>query len=61
LRRCPTDDTLEPGPVTVYGEGRFIGEGITEPVPPKAAVVVPFALDRQVMISKSETESVSKR
>ena len=32
----PTDDTLEPGPVTVYGDGRFIGEGITEPVPPKA-------------------------
>ena len=22
----PTDDTLEPGPVTVYGDGRFIGE-----------------------------------
>ena len=31
----PTNDTLEPGPVTVYGDGRFIGEGITEPVPPK--------------------------
>ncbi len=53
----PTNDTLEPGPVTVYGAGRFIGEGITEPVPPRAAVVVPFALDRQIMISKSESES----
>ena len=31
----PTADTLEPGPVTVYGDGRFIGEGITEPVPPR--------------------------
>jgi hypothetical protein len=53
----PTDDTLEPGPVTVYGDGRFIGEGITEPVPPKASVVVPFALDRQIVISKNDSES----
>ncbi|HEY5948456.1 MAG TPA: carboxypeptidase regulatory-like domain-containing protein, partial [Kofleriaceae bacterium] len=53
----PTDDTLEPGPVTVYGDGRFIGEGITEPVPPKASVVVPFALDRQILISRNNSES----
>jgi hypothetical protein len=53
----PTDDTLEPGPVTVYGDGRFIGEGITEPVPPKASVVVPFALDRQVLVSRNNSES----
>jgi hypothetical protein len=53
----PTDDTLEPGPVTVYGDGRFIGEGITEPVPPKASVVVPFALDRQIVVSRNNTES----
>jgi hypothetical protein len=53
----PTDDTLEPGPVTVYGDGRFIGEGITEPVPPKASVVVPFALDRQILISHNNAES----
>jgi hypothetical protein len=53
----PTTDTLEAGPVTVYGDGRFIGEGITEPVPPKASVVVPFALDRQLVISRNESES----
>lgn len=53
----PTDDTLEPGPVTVYGDGRFIGEGITEPVPPKGSVVVPFASDRQIIVSKSASES----
>ncbi len=52
----PTSDTLEPGPVTVYGDGRFIGEGITEPVPPKASVVVPFALDKQVVISRAGSE-----
>jgi hypothetical protein len=53
----PTKDTLEPGPVTVYGDGRFIGEGITEPVPPRASVVVPFALDRQIVVEHMDNES----
>ena len=52
----PTNDTLEPGPVTVYGDGRFIGEGITEPVPPRAAVVVPFALDRQIIVEHMDNQ-----
>ncbi|MBP6633796.1 MAG: hypothetical protein KBG28_31505 [Kofleriaceae bacterium] len=50
----PTDSTLEPGPVTVFGNARFIGEGLTEPIPPKAAVVVPFALDRQVVVERND-------
>ena len=53
----PTADTLEPGPVTVYGDGRFIGEGITEPVPPRASVVVPFASDRQIVVEIAGAES----
>ena len=52
----PTGDTLEPGPITVYGDGRFIGEGITEPVPPHASVVVPFALDRQIVVTRTDHE-----
>lgn len=52
----PKADTLEPGPVTVYGAGRFIGEGITEPVPPHANVVVPFAADRQIIVETAGTE-----
>jgi hypothetical protein len=51
----PTAFTLETGPMTVYGEGRFIGEGLTEPIPPHATAVVPFALDRQVIV-ESEGE-----
>jgi hypothetical protein len=54
--RNPTDSTLETGPVTVYGNGRFIGEGLTEPIPPSAHVVVPFALDRQIVVDKSGDE-----
>jgi hypothetical protein len=58
----PTDSTLETGPVTVYGDGRYIGEGLTEPIPPKASVVVPFALDRQVVVDRdSSTENQVSR
>ncbi|HEY0255761.1 MAG TPA: hypothetical protein VGC41_29735, partial [Kofleriaceae bacterium] len=53
----PTDSTLETGPVTVYGSERFIGEGLTEPIPPKSTAVVPYALYRQIVIEKSETEN----
>jgi len=58
----PTADTLEPGPITVYGDGRFIGEGITEPVPPHASVVVPFALDRQIVVTHTsrDDEQIAK-
>ncbi|MFT7621257.1 MAG: hypothetical protein ACI9WU_000418 [Myxococcota bacterium] len=48
----PTDSTLESGPVTVYGNGRFIGEGLSTPIPPAATAFVPFALDRQVIVSR---------
>jgi hypothetical protein len=53
----PTSDTLEPGPMTVYGDDRFIGEGITEPVPPHASVVVPFALDKQIVVTTSDADT----
>ena len=54
--RNPTDSTLETGPVTVYGSERFIGEGLTEPIPPKSSAVVPYALDRQIVIERNEGE-----
>jgi hypothetical protein len=54
--RNPTDSTLETGPVTVYGDERFIGEGLTEPIPPKASAIVPYALDRQIVIERDDSE-----
>ncbi len=48
----PTNSTLETGPMTVYGSGRFIGEGLTEPIPAGAVAVVPYALDRQVVVDR---------
>ncbi len=54
--RNPTDSQLEQGPVTVFGEGRFIGEGLAEPIPAHSVAFVPFALDRQIVIEKAETD-----
>jgi len=54
--RNPTDSQLEAGPVTVFGDGRLIGEGLSEPIPPKQLAFVPFALDRQVTVDRSVAE-----
>jgi hypothetical protein len=53
----PSDSALETGPVTVFGEGRFIGEGMAEPIPARAMAFVPFALDRQIVVDKGDNES----
>ncbi|MFO0589798.1 MAG: DUF4139 domain-containing protein [Polyangiaceae bacterium] len=55
----PTDSVLETGPVTVFGDGKFIGEGLTEPIPAKSVAFIPFALDRQVLV-ETEEDSVDK-
>ncbi len=52
----PTDSVLESGPVSVFGDGRFIGEGLAEPIPGRAAAFVPFALDRQILVEKKTDE-----
>ena len=50
----PTDSVLESGPVTVFGQGKFIGEGLSEPIPAKSIAFIPFALDRQVLVETKE-------
>jgi hypothetical protein len=58
----PTDSVLESGPVTVYGEGRFIDENMYKPIPAKSTAFVPFALDRQIIIERkgSERDEISR-
>ncbi len=55
--RNPTGSALDTGPVTVFGEGRFVGEGMADPIPAGAVAFVPFALDRQVVVDKKTDES----
>ena len=52
----PTDSALESGPVSVFGEGRFIGEGLAEPIPARSVAFVPFALDRQIVVERRDDE-----
>ncbi len=52
----PTSSTLENGPVTVYGKNRFVGEGMTDAIPPNATAIVPFALDRQIIVEPIVTK-----
>jgi hypothetical protein len=54
--RNPTDSQLETGPVTVFGEGKFIGEGMCEPIPARSMAFVPFALDRQIVVEEKDAE-----
>jgi hypothetical protein len=52
----PTDDTLDRGPFTVYAEGQFLGEGLSEAIPPHSIAFVPYALDRQVIVEPKMTD-----
>jgi hypothetical protein len=53
----PTDSALESGPFSVFGEGRFVGEGLAEPIPARSTAFVPFALDRQIVVERKDTDS----
>jgi len=58
----PSDSALETGPVTVFGEGHFIGEGMAEPIPAHGSAFVPFALDRQIVVDQAtgETDEIAR-
>jgi len=46
----PSKYTLDSGPFTVYAEGQFLGEGLSEPIPPKSFAFIPYALDRKLVV-----------
>lgn len=50
----PTGSALEAGPVTVYSPSGFVGEGLTDPIPAAASAIVPFALDRQIVVERTQ-------
>jgi hypothetical protein len=43
---------LERGPIAVFEEGAFLGQGMVDPLPPGATATVPFALERAVAIDQ---------
>ena len=46
-----TSGLLERGPIAVFGEGQFLGQGMLDPLPPKGKATVPFALDRSIAVT----------
>jgi hypothetical protein len=50
----PSDHTLDSGPVTVYADGQFLGEGLSDPIQPKSRAFVPFSLDRKLLVETKE-------
>jgi len=58
----PTDHTLDSGPVTVYAQGQYLGEGLADAIPPRTHALVPYALDRMIrMRSEGETHDEIQR
>jgi hypothetical protein len=45
----PSRYTLDPGPFTVYADGQFLGEGLSEAILPHSTAFVPYALDRSIV------------
>jgi hypothetical protein len=52
-----TAGLLERGPIAVFGEGQFLGQGMLDPLPPKGKATVPFALDRSIAVSSERQGS----
>jgi hypothetical protein len=45
-----TGGLLERGPLAIFTEGAFAGQGMTDPLPDGATATVPFGLDRRVAV-----------
>ncbi len=52
-----TNGLLERGPIAVFEKGAFLGQGMLDPLPPKATATVPFALERSLAV-ESERRSL---
>lgn len=54
-----TNDTkglLERGPIAVFANGAFLGQGMVDPLPPGATATVPFALERGLAVDTSRDD-----
>ncbi len=50
----PSEHTLDAGPVTVYADGQFLGEGLSDAIPAKSRAFVPFSLDKKLVVETKE-------
>jgi hypothetical protein len=55
-----TNDTkglLERGPIAVFENGAFLGQGMVDPLPSGATATVPFALERSLAVESARNEN----
>jgi hypothetical protein len=45
-----TGGVLERGPIAVFDDGSFLGQGLVDPLPDGATATVPFALERSIAV-----------
>jgi hypothetical protein len=50
-----TSGLLERGPIAVFEKGAFLGQGMLDPLPPKATATVPFALERSLAVDSERS------
>ncbi len=48
--RNETPFVLEPGPISIYAGGSFVGEGVSEAVGSKTSATIPFAVEPTIMV-----------
>jgi hypothetical protein len=47
-----TGGTIERGPIAMFDEGAFLGQGLLDPLPAGATATMPFALERSVEVRR---------
>jgi hypothetical protein len=52
-----TDFALEPGPISIYSRGSFVGEGLSELVASSATATIPFAVEPRIIVRSREDYS----
>ena len=50
-----TPFVLEPGPISIYTGGSFVGEGLSEAVSTNTSATIPFAVEPSIMVSSTST------
>lgn len=53
--RNTTPFVLEPGPISIYAGGSFVGEGLSEAVGSKTSATVPFAVEPEISVTQSRS------
>ncbi len=52
-----TPFALEPGPISVYAGGSFVGEGISELIAADTSATIPFAVEPEIVVTSQSTDT----